>query len=184
MNKHESQIKKFNKLNETAVKNGVVLFGSDFATDIPVCELKQYFDIEDDMYNRSIENLSVFDAQQLLDTCVNELCPGRLLIQLGETDLQNDYSVDEIISEYKKLIKAIKTANKQCRIIIVSVCSDHPLTHELNHRLEITAGKLKCGYADISAAAADEAPSIKAFSMLRFFIPDRISLNDIMLACI
>lgn len=188
MNIYERELDNFRKLNKIANKNGVVLFGSSFAKDIPVCELKQSFNMDCDIYNRSVTDLSVFDAEMLLDNCVIDLAPKKVLIQLGETDLERGYrTIPEIVKAYEKIITKLKSADKRCDIVIVSVCSSSAEIHpeELNKQLELVARKAKCKYADVSLAFSNASPSIKAFSLLRFFMRDVISFSDAMkMACV
>ena len=181
MNTYERELVNFQKLNKIAIKNGVVLFGSSFAKEIPVCELKQSFKLDCDIYNRSLTDLSVFDAEKLLDDCVIDLAPRKVLIQLGETDLERgDHTISEIMSAYEKIIAKLKSADKRCEIVIVSVCesSSEAKAEEMNKQLELMARKMKCKYADISSVFSNDLPGIKAFSLLRFFMRDKISFFD------
>ena len=58
----ESEIKKYQRLNELAEQNGIVIFGGNTDKELPLCELRQSYNIEQKMYNRSISGLSVKDA--------------------------------------------------------------------------------------------------------------------------
>lgn len=183
MNIYEREINNFRQLNKVANTNGVVLFGSTFAKNIPVCELKQSFDIDCDMYNRSITDLSVFDAEALLEDCVTALAPKTLLIQLGETDLERGFhTIPEIIEAYEKIVAKLKSADKHCDIVIISVCESAVTIHpeELNKQLELAARRMKCKYADISSAFYNDSPGVKAFSLLSFFMQNDISFFDAM----
>lgn len=181
MNMYEREIKSFRKLNTVANANGVVIFGSSFAKEIPVCELKQTFNIECDLYNRSLTDLSIFSAGELLQDCVCSLLPKKVLLQLGETDLEQGYhTLSEIINAYENLIAKLRSADKHCKIVIVSVCENENgiQPEKLNKELEKMAYRLKCQYADITPAFSNDSPYIKAFSLLKGFILDRISFYD------
>ncbi|MCM1577418.1 MAG: hypothetical protein NC078_01295 [Ruminococcus sp.] len=185
MNAYEKEERNYHRLNSVARPNGVVLFGSNFAKDIPVCELKQAFGLECNVYNRSYSDLSLYDAPALLNECLTELSPKKILIDLGETDLENGEDIPEIVAAYEHLIENIRIYSKRCKIVIISVCADNCGSRactagELNTALEKMADRLKCSFADISPAAKSEQPTVKAFSMLRFFMLDRISLSDVM----
>lgn len=187
MNIYEREEKTYRRLNSIARPNGVVLFGSSFAKDIPVCELKQDFNLECDVYNRSYTDLSVFDAPELLTDCLASLTPKKILLDLGETDLERGFkTIPEIIESYENLIGIIRSRSKRCKIVVISVCTDNKSipAEEFNKALEEMSARLKCSYADITSAARSELPVVKAFSMLRFFILDRISLSDVMLGSI
>ncbi|MGN0605507.1 MAG: hypothetical protein ACI4JM_03190, partial [Oscillospiraceae bacterium] len=175
---YEREAEEYCKLNEFAVKNGIVLFGSTFAKDIPVGELRQAFDLDCNIYNRSFTDVSIFDAEALLIECVESLAPSKILLQLGETDLERGYrSVPEIISAYDSLVKNIKKRNRFTDIVIVSVCenSNDIQPSEFNSQLENMAKKNKCKFADISNAASDRMPVVKAFSMLKMFMRNGIT---------
>lgn len=181
INVYQREMENFRKLNQVADANGVVLFGSSFAKDIPVCELKQTFHMDCSIYNRSLADLSVFHAEKLLDDCVIGLSPKKVLLQLGETDLeQGHHTIPEIIHAYEKLIAKLKSADKHCKIVIVSVCENASgiCPDEFNQALERMAQRTKCRYADISPAFSYESPCIQAFRLLKFFMIDRISFCD------
>lgn len=180
---YEREVEEYCKLNEFAVKNGIVLFGSTFAKDIPVGELRQAFDLDCNIYNRSFTDVSVFDAEALLIECVESLAPSKILLQLGETDLERGYrSVPEIIAAYDSLVKSIKKRNRFTDIVIVSVCenSNDIQPSVFNSQLENLAKKNKCKFADISNAASDRMPVVKAFSMLKMFMRNGITFCDAM----
>lgn len=180
---YEREAEEYCRLNELAVRNGVVLFGSTFAKEIPVGELRQAFDLDFNIYNRSFTDVSVFDAEPLLMECVESLAPSKILLQLGETDLERGYkSVPEIIAAYDSLVKSIKKRNRFTDIVIVSVCenSNGIQPSEFNSQLEKMAKKNKCKFADISNASSDRMPSVKAFSMLKRFMRNGITFCEAM----
>ena len=183
MGMYEREAESFRKLNKVAKANGVVLFGSSFAKAIPVCELKQTFHMDCNIYNRSLTDLSVFSAEKLLEDCVIGLSPKKILLQLGETDLEQGYhTIPEIINAYEKIISNLKSSDKHCSIVIVSVCENASgiYPEELNKELELMARRTKCQYADISPAFSNDSPCVKAFGLLRFFMMDKISFYDAM----
>ena len=163
---YRRELKEYRALNRVAEGRGVVLFGSTFAKEMPVCELKQAFGIDRNIYNRSFYDLSVFDAAAVADECVLPLEPSKVLVNLGETDLVRGlHSITEITDA--------------CEVVVVSVCgSDDVRPAELNRRLEAMAKKCGCAYVDIASAAAAEEPELDAFAGLRCFMLDRIGFCD------
>lgn len=185
MSIYEKDLEYYKKLNKFAVGDCVVLFGSSFAKDIPLCELKQSCHLDADLYNRSFSDLSVFDAKELLKDCVLSLFPKKILLNLGETDLERGYrTIPEIVDAYEEIINEIKNFDKNCGIVLISVCNNTTELYpdELNRRLEELAAKTKCRFADISPAFSYDMPSVKAFGLLKFFMRDRMSLSDVMSA--
>ena len=180
---YEREAEEYSRLNEVAAKNGVVIFGSTFAKDIPASELRQSFNLSFDIYNRSFTDVSVFDAEPLLIKCAESIAPSKLILQLGETDLERGFkSVPEIISAYDKLVKRIKKRNRFTDVVIFPVCENENGVQPsvFNSELAKMAKKNKCRYADITGAAQDKMPAVKAFSLLKSFMRGNISFFDAM----
>lgn len=178
---YNHELTSYHQLNSIARKGGIVLFGSTFAKNIPVGELLQSFELDCSLYNRSLTDLSVFDAASVLNDCVLDLEPRRLLIQLGETDLEHGYkNISEIISQYELIINQIQSRLKKCRITLVSVSDPDGNLYptELNAKIADLASRMGCQYADISTEKAAEAPEVKAFCQLKSFFRERISDYD------
>lgn len=181
MKLYDHELNNYRQLNTVARQGGIVLFGSTFAKNIPVGELIQSFELDCSLYNRSLTDLSVFDAASVLNDCILDLEPKRVLIQLGETDLERGYkSISEIISQYELIVNQIKSRLPKCHITLVSVCDTEEclFPEELNAKISALADRLGCQYADITADRQSEAPEVKAFCMLRGFFRDRITDYD------
>ena len=84
----ELECKKYHILNDLAEKNGIVVLGSGADKQIPIGELRQAFEINEKIYNRSFENLSLKEAELVYDQCVSELEPETILVHIGESDLE------------------------------------------------------------------------------------------------
>lgn len=186
MRPYERELNDIHQLNQVAKKHGVVLFGSTFAKNIPVGELLQDFDLDRDVYNRSIADLSVFDAGKILTDCVDALKPEKILLQLGETDLERGYkTIPEILDAYREIIKTLQADNRNSDIVLVSVCETgagiYPET--FNSALKTLAHETGCTYADITPALTADAPKIRAFGLLKRFIRDRMTTSDALALC-
>lgn len=185
MNIYEREQKYYQNLNAVAKQHGVVLIGSSFAKEIPVCELRQTFQLDCDLYNRSYTDLSIYDAKSLITECMDSLSPHKLLLNLGETDLERGFhTIKEIVDSYEALLNDLKSHDPSCQLVVVSVCDSEFATKpaELNRQLELMAKRNHCQFADISGARKSISPSVKAFDILRFFMLDKLTLSDVMLA--
>jgi len=145
---------KYKVLNELAEKNGIVVFGGSEDMNAPLGELKQAFEIESKMYNRSIANLSVNDAISAYDACVAPLAPETVLLHIGNADLdffaENPSAFDQ---KYRELIAHIRSLDKNCRIAIVSLKNEEAGSPaaEMNTHLKYIADSERCEYGNISA---------------------------------
>lgn len=148
-----TQVKNYTVLNDLAEKGGTVIFGGKEDKDIPLCELKQAFELDSKFYNRSFDNISVTNAKELYESCVAPLESDTVLLHIGENDLDLfTEDSDKFITLYRELISKIKADNKKCRIAIVSLKNydGDSLIAKLNEQLKYLADSERCEFADIS----------------------------------
>lgn len=146
--------KKYLALNELAEQNGIVIFGGTEDKEIPLCELKQAFDIKSNMYNRSFSDLSIYTAEEIYDACIAPLCPETVLLHIGSANV-NDFSQNpsEFDQKYRELIKHLKTSSAKCDIAIIALKNyDNDATvAEINRHLKYIAESEHCEFGDISS---------------------------------
>ena len=150
----EGEIKNYAKLNRLAEQGGIVIFGCDEDKDIPAGEIRQAFAVEQKVYNRSFESLSVKDALSVYKDTAAALSPETVLLHLGKADM--DFFAEssaEFDNKYRQLIGYIKSQNKKCRIAVVSLRNyDYdPQIEAINKHLKYIADSEQCEYGDISA---------------------------------
>lgn len=149
----ELEVKRYQKLNELAKANGIVIFGGNGDTNIPLCELRQAFEVEENMYNRSLKGLTINEAIEVYDACVSPISPETVFLHIGECDLnmlkQNPSEFDD---KYAALIHHIREINKKCRIAIVSLKNfdNNSELEEMNKHLKYIANSERCEFEDIS----------------------------------
>ena len=150
----EKEIKKYQALNKLAESNGIVILGSEDDMSIPFGELKQAFEIESKIYNRSVADLSVVYAADIYDKCIAELHPETVLIHIGMADIElfkkNPAMFDKA---YRNLVEHIKNCNPKTRIAVVSLRNfeNDELLANINKHLSYIADSEHCEYGDISS---------------------------------
>lgn len=148
-----TETKKYSALNKLAEKGGTVIFGSKEDAAIPLCELKQSFELDSNFYNRSFEELCIINAKELYKSYIADLVPDTIFLHIGENDLslfQEDSN--NFISLYRELISEIRSCNKKCHIAIVSLKNydGNAVITKLNEQLKYLADSERCEFADIS----------------------------------
>lgn len=149
----DMELKRYEVLNELAECGGIVIFGAAEDVKIPIGELKQAFAIEENIYNRSMNGLSVVDAKTIYDACVAPIAPETLLLHIGENDIQSfKENAGEFVRRYTQFITHIKSVNETCRIVIVSLRNyeNDDVVKELNLQLKYIADSQRCEFADIA----------------------------------
>ncbi len=150
----EKEIKKYQALNKLAEDEGIVIFGCEDDMCIPFGELKQAFNIESNIYNRSVTNLTVKDAVSVYDQCVESLNPETVLLHIGASDVELfEENPAEFDKAYRELIAHIKSCNPKCRVAVISLRNfeNDANISNLNKHLNYIAESERCEYGDISS---------------------------------
>lgn len=171
----KDELNRFHRLNSAAETGCTVFFGSSCFACIPVGELARDLGTDSPVYNRSIDQLTIAEAEEASSECIYPLCPDRIFINLGETDLiRPDFDAAAFLSAYEWLLYTINSHLKgQTQIYIVSILSAHPAAETVNAGLMHLAGETGCTYVDITRAAACESKEVRIFEILRRFLRGR-----------
>lgn len=190
----ETEILKYQKLNELAQTGGIVILGGSEDLNIPLCEIQQAFEMDENLYNRSFMDFSVTDSVVAYDACVSALKPETILLHVGQMDLDMlQQNAAEFDSQYRALINHIRAQNKHCRIAIVSLRNyeNDPVIANMNTHLKYIADMEHCEYGDIASrrvwnpkATMDAANFVRNIGFMRPLKVER-SLFDLtkMLFC-
>lgn len=169
----------FAQMNTLAKKSGVVLFGSTLFAHFPVCELSKSFGLDETIYNRSVENMTINDVEQLLKNCVVDLSPDKVFVEIGESDLRSEnFNIDDFISKYEWMLYTLHNETN-AKIYIVSVVGAN--STKLNERLINLSNELGCDYIDVCDSVLSAKPYLKLFNQLKMYIRSgKISFYDAM----
>lgn len=167
MTEYTEKLNQYKLLNSIAEQNGSVFFGADWLCAVPLAELAQDNEMAA-IYNRSLQGLTIKDAEQMLETCILALQPGKVFINIGENDIRDaKFDAREFIEKYEWLLYTIH-ANCKCSIYILSVVTDK--YGIVNEPLKALAEKYGCEYVDILACRNSW---VQFFSKMRFFLRRR-----------
>lgn len=147
------ELKQYAKLNELAEAGGTVIFGGTADKEIPLCELKQAFSLNENLYNRSVSGLSVKEAASIYESCISALKPECVLLHIGDEDVtlfETDSSAFD--QSYRALVQHVKELAPKCTIGIISLKNpeDSSSVAELNKHLKYIAESERCEFEDIS----------------------------------
>ena len=145
--------KTYQTLNELAETGGTVIFGGAADKKIPLCELKQAFNLEETLYNRSFAGLSITSAVDAYDTYVAPLKPSCILLHLGAKDVATfETNSSAFDNAYRSLIQHIKASAPKCTIGVITLKNpeNNPVVAELNKHLKYIAESERVEFEDIS----------------------------------
>ena len=165
---HEENM--FHQMNAVAKKGGVVFFGSNRFAELPVAELIQSFHMDETVYNRSIANAAIDEIAPMVDSCVTELNPDKVFVNLGDADLEDPaLDPDEFITKYECLLRTIAGRTK-AKIYVVSLLSVTATAREINTRLNTLALENGCEYIDVTNAIMFDRPDLRMFDLMKSYV--------------
>lgn len=156
---------KYKYWNKSALKGGIVFFGADWLSNIPIAEFAKDWGIDIAVHNRSIKGLLLKDAEKVLECCVCDLAPEKVFINIGENDIKySAFNANEFREQYEWMLYNI---HSKCtaKIYILSIIGDR--YKNANHILKQLAEKYGCEYIDIQNCS--DSPD-KFFSKIRFYL--------------
>lgn len=133
-------------------KNAVILVGGSFDNKIPVNYLKNKFDLNFEIYNKSSDNISIKTANEYFKNTVLPLEPEALILHLGENDITMYQNSSEAFDKcYLDLISNIKKANKKTRLALVSInnTNNDKLVAEMNKHIKAIADSENCQFVNL-----------------------------------
>ncbi len=171
------KISAYRAVNDIALRNEIVVFGSTFMANFPFYELSQKYLLSSAVYNRSVDDITLAEAEDCLHECVTELKPSRIFLALGEKDLTNPYA----FTIYKRILVTLRSQLPKAKIFILPILSESAVpdaaTSAFNEKLREFAAKEECVYVPIPTEADGHASYEKIFKKLNCFFRDKHRLT-------
>ena len=128
MTDKEMKLERFKEENKNAVKGQIVLTGSSLMEMFPVNKFLAERGSDIIVYNRAIGGYITDELMQVLDTCVFELEPRRVFINIGTNDLSDSrIPMDRIMEHYDSIISSIEQRLPKTEIYLMAY---YPVNYE------------------------------------------------------
>ncbi len=117
----EYKLDRYRKLNRDCQPGQTVFAGSSLMEMFPIEQL-----VAEDLsgvtvYNRGIGGFVTQELIDNIDTCILDLEPARLFINIGTNDLSNaTVTIDELIRQYGVILDRVKAALPDCKIFLMA----------------------------------------------------------------
>lgn len=126
MTDKEMKLERFKEENKNAVKGQIVLTGSSLMEMFPVNKFLDERGLDITVYNRAIGGYITDELMQVLDTCVFELEPRRVFINIGTNDLSDSrIPMDCIMEHYDSIISSIEQRLPKTEIYLMCLLENH-----------------------------------------------------------
>ncbi len=114
-------VRNYRELNKTALKGQTVLAGSSLMENFRVNELLMSRGNHKIVYNRGIGGMTVREYDQVLDVCVLDLAPRKLILNIGSNDLNiPGDTVANLMAGYRPLLERIQKALPDCKVTLLA----------------------------------------------------------------
>lgn len=128
MTDKEMKIQRFKEENKNIIKGQIVLTGSSLMEMFPVNKFLDECGSDLIVYNRAIGGYITDELMQVLDTCVFDLEPGRVFINIGTNDLSDSrIPMERIMEHYDSIISSIEERLPGARIYLMAY---YPVNYE------------------------------------------------------
>lgn len=181
----KEKLRKYQYLNALARKGETVFAGSSLMEFFPVNEFQQILDQRYCIYNRGIAGYVTSELLASMETCIFELEPSKLFINIGTNDISApEYTLEGLISNYDEILSRIAKRLPNCQVYVMSYypvngVAEFPhvpkesmgdiferrtnaAIREANEAVERLAGKFGFTYIDVNEGLSDEDGNLKA----------------------
>ena len=114
------KIRMYESVNDVTLKGEIVVFGSSFTANFPFYELAQKYVLSYAVYNRSIDGMTLAEAEQGLDVCVLNVKPYKIFLALGECDLDNLSAM----TVYRRILAKIALKLPNAKVYVLPVLNN------------------------------------------------------------
>ena len=177
----ERLVEQYHEQNKTAVKGQTVFVGSSLMEMFPVEQWTKELGADAPVvYNRGVGGYKTTDLLPILDTCVLELEPTKVFINIGTNDLSDaSIPMEEVMNNYHLILSRIEERFPSVKIYIMAY---YPVNYEAaaeemkpclrirnnekialaNEELKKLAARHGQTYIDVNAPLKDENGNLKA----------------------
>lgn len=176
----EIKAERFRELNKTAKKGQIVCAGSSLMEMFPIEKFVKESGSETIIYNRGIGGYMVKELRENLNTCILDLKPSRLFINIGTNDLSwSSISAAQVVESYEEILREVYAILPETEVYVMAyfpinyeaaseemkpclLVRTNEKIDEANAGLKQMAEKLGAKYIDINDGLKDEFGRLKA----------------------
>lgn len=173
------KVENYRKQNESIKKGQILFAGSSLMEMFPIEEMVRENDPDLIVYNRGIGGYQTKDLLQTMDTCVLDLAPSRMFLNIGTNDLSDaNLTLDHIMDNYDQILTITEEKLPGIEIYLMAY---YPVNYEAateqmkpclavrnnekiaqaNQRVEKLAQKHGQKYIDVNAPLKDEDGNLR-----------------------
>lgn len=165
----------FHSLNQYTDPHNILFVGSTFIHDFPINELEINFQLDDTIYNRGVKGLHLHDLKNMLDVCIYELKPTKIILNIGEEDIKEpNFNITTFIDDYMELVLEIKENLPSSKLYVMGILPTDNKYIEVNQMLQTGLQAHNIEYLDFSYHLLNQEQEIDS----RFITDENIFLPN------
>jgi lysophospholipase L1-like esterase len=131
----QSTLQKYRMLNQYAKKGQTLFVGSSLMEFFPIHEMQISLGLDHCIYNRGIGGTTTTDLLASMDTCIFDLEPSKMFINIGSNDIGSpeDYAKETFINNYDAIMEQIKRRLPRCDVFVMAY---YPVNAEADFGLD------------------------------------------------
>ena len=158
------------QINDISLRGEIVVFGSTYMSKFPLYELLGKCTLENAVYNRSIEGLTVEEALEIVKDCVINIAPSKIFISLGEEDEEDS----DVIDKYSRLVTELRSHLPESNIYLIGLTGKGKFEEDFNKNIKPLCNGKKIKYIEFVSKQASETALYRArFKQLSYFFRNR-----------
>ena len=124
----DKKILAYKQKNKEVKKQQVVFAGSSLMEMFPIEQMTDTLDLPYIIYNRGVGGYRIHDLLQVLDTCIFDLEPDRVFINIGTNDLSDSsFTMQDLFEQYSQILDEIRNHLPQTRVYLMAY---YPVNYE------------------------------------------------------
>lgn len=178
------KLKRYQHLNTYAVKGQILFVGSSLMEQFPINEFQQALDKKVVIYNRGVGGFVTDELLAAMDTCIFELAPAKIFINIGTNDIASpDYKKENLITNYDRILSDIKDQLPHCQVFVMAYypvnqkadfpsvngemkeelfnTRTNPILQEANAAIKDLAKNYQYEFIDVNEGLVDEEGNLK-----------------------
>lgn len=176
----QNTLERYRRLNQYVRKGETLFVGSSLMEQFPLYELKMSLGIPGIAYNRGIGGFTTTELLDVMDTCIFDLAPSRIFINIGSNDMAGlGFTIEDLRSNYQRIVQLINDRLPDCQITLMAyypintACAlpgfgdmfatrNNKTIQACNQMVENLASETGCRFINVNQGLLDENGNLKA----------------------
>lgn len=176
----QNTLERYRRLNKYVRRGETLFVGSSLMEQFPLYELKMSLGIPGIAYNRGIGGYTTAELLDVMDTCIFDLAPSRIFINIGSNDMAAmGFSVEGLRENYRRILQQIRDRLPACQITMMAYypvntsCAlpgfedffstrNNPTIQACNRMVEELASEMGCRFINVNQGLLDQNGDLKA----------------------